>query len=214
VSHDLKNPAIALHGITKLFIKKYRDTLDEKGILYCGRIMKSSNQIISLVEQINLYMSTEEQPIVLERLNAKEIFQAIREEYSGQLSKRGIEWVEPESDIVICADRLALIRVFRNFIDNALKYGGEALNTIEISYKESDEAHIFSVKNDGVGLGPDECEKIFDPFKRSKTISGVVGSGLGLAIVRKIAELHKGKVWGESDGINGVTFYFVTAKKL
>ncbi len=91
VSHDLKNPAIALHGITKLLIKNYRDSLDEKGVLYCDRIMKSSNQIISLVEQINLYMSTKEQPIVLETINANEIFQTIRQEYANQLNKRKIK---------------------------------------------------------------------------------------------------------------------------
>ena len=214
VSHDLKNPAIALHGMTKLLIKKYRDTLDEKGVLYCDRIMKSSDQIISLVEQINLYMSTKEQPIVLELINAKKIFQTLRQEYSNQLSQRGIKWLESELDIEIRADRLALLRVFRNFIDNTLKYGGDALSAIEISYNKSDEAHIFSIKDDGVGLDPDDCKKIFDPFKRSKRVSEVEGSGLGLAIVKEIAELHNGKVWGESDGTNGITFYFTIAKNL
>lgn len=214
VSHDLKNPAVALHGFTKLFIKKYRDTLDEKGIFYCDRINKISDQIISLVEQINLYMSTKEQPIVLELINARKIFQTIKHEYSIQLSQRGIKWIESEMDIEIRADRLALLRVFRNFIDNSLKYGGDDLSKIEISYSESAEAHIFSVKDDGIGLDPDDCKKIFDPFKRSKKISEVEGSGLGLAIVKEIAELHNGRVWGESDGKRGVTFYFAIAKNL
>ncbi len=214
VSHDLKNPAIALHGITELFIKKYRDALDEKGMLYCDRIIKLSDHIITLVEQINLYMSTKEQPIVLETINSKKIFQTIRQEYSSQLSQRKIKWLESELDIEIRADRLALLRVFRNFIDNSLKYGGDDLSTIKISYKESDEAHIFSVKDDGIGLNPEDCKMIFDPFKRSKTVSDVEGSGLGLAIVKEIAELHDGKVWGESDGKNGITFYFTIAKNL
>ncbi len=214
VSHDLKNPAIALHGITKLLIKNYRDNLDEKGARYCDRILKSSDHIISLVEQINLYMSSKERPIVLARVNAKDIFQAIRQEYSDQLSMRGIKWLELELDIEIRADKLALLRVFRNLIDNSLKYGGDDLSTIEISYNESDEDHIFSVKNDGVGLDPEDCKRIFDPFKRSKTVSEVEGSGLGLAIVKEIADLHHGKVWGESDGENGVTFYFAIAKNL
>jgi len=214
VSHDLKNPALALHGITTLFIKKYQDTLDEKGVLYCDRIKKLSDQVMSLVEQINIYMSTKERPIVLELINAKKIFQIIRQEYSSQLNQREIKWLESKLDIEIRADRLALLRVFRNFIDNTLKYGGDALSTIEISYKESDKAHIFSVKDDGVGLDPDDCKNIFDPFKRSKRASEVEGSGLGLAIVREIAELHNGKVWGDSDGEHGITFHFAIAKNL
>ena len=214
VSHDLKNPAMALHGITKLLIKKHRDSLAGKEVVYCNRIMKLSDHIISLVEQINLYMSTKEQPIVLEKINAKEIFQTIRQEYSSQLSKREIKWYEPEHDIDISADRLALLRVFRNFIDNALKYGGDTLSTIEINYIESGETHIFSVKNDGIGLDPEDCKTIFDPFRRCKAISDVEGSGLGLAIVREIAELHNGRVWGESDGKDGITFCFAIAKNL
>ena len=214
VSHDLKNPAIALHGITKLLIKKYRDVLDDKGILYCDRIIKSSGQIIALVEQINIYMSTREHPIDLETINGNKIFRTIKKEYSDQLRKREIRWFESGAETSLRADKLALFRVFRNFIDNALKYGGDALSTIEINYSESNEAHIFSVKNDGVGLCPDDCEKIFTPFKRINSVSEVEGSGLGLAIVREIANQHNGKVWGESDGKSWVTFYFTIAKYL
>jgi len=214
VSHDLKNPAIALSGITKLFIKKYRENLDAKGTIYCDRMMKLSDHIVTLVEQINIYMLTKEQPIVLETINSKKIFQAIRQEYSNQLSQRKIKWLESELDIEIRADKLALLRVFRNFIDNSLKYGGESLSTIEISYNCSDNDHIFSIKDDGVGLDPDDCQKIFDPFERSKTVSEIEGSGLGLAIVKEFAELHHGKVWGESNGEHGITFHFAIAKDL
>jgi signal transduction histidine kinase len=214
VSHDLKSPAMALHGTTKLLAKKYRDRLDDKGAQYCDRIVSISEQINSLTEQINLYMSTKEQPIAPELINAKKIFQAIRQEYAGQLRERGIRWHESDLDVDIRADRLAMFRVFRNFIDNSLKYGGDFLSTIEISYEESDEAHIFSVKDDGVGLDPADCEKVFDPFQRSGTASGSKGSGLGLAIVKEIAELHRGEVWGEPAAEKGITFYFKIAKDL
>ncbi len=214
VSHDLKSPAMALHGATKLLAKKYQDRLDDKGVQYCDRIVSISEQINSLTEQINLYMSTREQPIVPELINAKKIFQAIRQEYAGQLGDRGIKWHESGLDVNIRADRLAMFRVFRNFIDNSLKYGGDFLSTIEISYEASEKAHIFSVKDDGVGLDSADCEKVFDPFQRSGTASGSKGSGLGLAIVKEIAELHRGAVWGVPAEEKGITFYFKIAKDL
>jgi signal transduction histidine kinase len=104
--------------------------------------------------------------------------------------------------------------VFRNFVDNALKYGGEGLGHIDISYEEAPLFHIFSVHNDGACLDPEACQKVFDLFTREATSRNVSGSGLGLAIVKEIAELHEGRVWSESETDKGVTFYFAISKKL
>ncbi|MBN2810065.1 MAG: PhnD/SsuA/transferrin family substrate-binding protein, partial [Deltaproteobacteria bacterium] len=214
VSHDLKNPAIALQGITGLMLKKYDKVLDAKGLLYCERIAKAAAQIVALVEQTNTYMSTKEQPLALETVNTQHLFSAIKQEYSSQLRKRGIKWLASGSEITVRADRLSLFRVFRNFIDNALKYGGDSLSKIEIKYNGAGETHIFSVTNDGAGLAPDDCQKIFTPFKRIKAVPDVEGSGLGLAIIKEIAKLHKGEAWVDSDGRSWVTFYFSIAKNL
>ncbi len=214
VSHDLKNPVVSIHGLTKLLEKKYGAIFDDKGKQYCRQIIRCAEEITKLVEQINIYISTKEHPLDLEDIDLKDIFAQVRQEHSQALAARSIKWSEPEDMPEVSADRLALLRVFRNFVDNALKYGGEGLTHIEIDYKEDPLLHIFSVHNDGVCLPPDACQKVFELFTREITSQNVSGSGLGLAIVKEIAELHSGKVWSESMAGSGVTFYFAISKKL
>ncbi|MDR9501898.1 MAG: ATP-binding protein [Desulfurivibrionaceae bacterium] len=214
VSHDLKNPVVSIHGLTKRLEKKYGNLLGNKGNEYCRQIMGSAEQISKLVDQINTYISTKEQPLDVELIDLKDIFAQVRQEHRRALARRSIQWREPEHVPTVSADRLALLRVFRNFIDNALKYGGEGLGNIEIAYEDDPHYHIFSVYNDGSSLTPEACRKVFELFSREVSNHSVTGSGLGLAIVKEIAELHAGKVWSESIGDNGVTFYFAISKKL
>jgi len=213
VSHDLKSPAIGLYGLTKRLYKDYADILDEKGQKYCEQILKTAEQIAALVEQINIFISTKEAPLTIERLGLKEILQAIREEFSTQLNIRQIRWLEPDGIPGIRADRLSIIRALRNLIDNALKYGGEALSEINIGYKESPESHILSVKDNGIGIREQGNDQdVFGPFIRRKTSKGIEGSGLGLTIVREIAEKHRGEVWLEPGQDRGITFYISIPK--
>jgi PAS domain S-box-containing protein len=214
VAHDLKNPAIAIFGLTKHLQKHYGNILDEKGGKFCDQILKSSEEIAALVETINLYISTKETPIAFVGINVKEILLLIREEFSAQLTIRQIRWSEPEDIPEINADRLSIVRVMRNFIDNALKYGGDKLSEIEIRYKESDEFHILSVKDDGIGLKQEESKGIFKTFRRKKTSIGVKGTGLGLAIVKEIAEQHQGHVSVEHGRRKGITFLISISKYL
>jgi PAS domain S-box-containing protein len=215
ISHDLKNPAIGLYGLTKRLHKDYEDILDEKGQRYCEQILQCAGQIVALVEQINVFISTKEAPLTIERLALKEVLQMIREEFSSQLSIREIRWSEPDYIPEIQADRLCIIRALRNLVDNALKYGGEALSEIDIKYEGSGESHILSIKDNGIGLKEqDSHPNIFAPFIRRKTSKGIQGSGLGLAIIREIAEKHGGDVWLELGQERGITFYISIPKNL
>lgn len=153
--------------------------------------------------------------MTIERLALKEVLQVIREEFSSQLSILEIRWSEPDYIPEIEADRLCIIRALRNLVDNALKYGGEALSEIDIKYKGSGESHILSIKDNGIGLKEqDSHQDIFAPFIRRKTSKGIQGSGLGLTIMREIAEKHGGDVWLELGQERGITFYISIPKYL
>lgn len=215
VSHDLKSLSIGLYGLTNRLHKDYADIYDEKGHKYCEQILKTAEQIVSLVGQINVFISTKEVPLTIERLEIKEILQLIREDFSTQLNIREISWLEPDYIPEIKADRLSIIRVLRNLVDNALKYGGEALSEINIGYKGSSKFQILSIKDNGIGLKEqDYSQDIFDPFTRSKTSKWIEGLGLGLTIVREVAEKHGGQVWLEPGKKRGITFYISISKDL
>ena len=171
-------------------------------------------QIAALAEKINTYISAKEVPLNIERVRLKEITTMIREEFSTQLNLRSIKLLGPESLPEIMADRISILRVIRNLVDNALKYGGNNLSEIEIGYKESHEFHILFVRDNGVGLKQEEFKDIFGLFKREKTSIGIKGTGLGLAIVKEIAEQHQGEVWAEHGPKKGIIFYISISKSL
>lgn len=214
VMHDLKSPAIGAYGLTQLLRKQYGDVLDEKARHYCDQIVRASEHVAGLVEKINVYIATKEMRLNVENINLAELLHIVREEFSARLNLHRIKLREPGDAFEIRADRLSLLRVFRNYIDNALKYGGEQLSEIRIGYERTEDFHIFSVSDDGAGIRKEHSEKIFDPFERNGSSRGIEGSGLGLAIVREIAAQHGGEVWMEPGAERGATFYFSIAANL
>jgi len=215
VSHDLKNPAVAIHGLAKVLRKKYGDLSKEKLENFIEQIVKGAEQIVTLSDDINVYISTKEAPLDLKSLDLKGIWQTTREEFILRLRKGRIEWREAEFSIPrIRADQTGILRVYRNLVDNALKYGGSSLSEIVLNYESSRTHHILSVQNDGDIIQPQEMASIFEVFKRKADASAPAGTGLGLAIVREIAEHHKGKSWVESSAEGKTTFYFSIDKNL
>jgi signal transduction histidine kinase len=214
VSHDLKSPAISIYGLTKRLSKNYSRVLDEKGRKYCDQILRAAEQIATLVENINIYMSERETPLNVEELHLEDILKVIRDEFSARLRVKGIRWLQPERLPTIRADTLSLIRALRNLVDNALKYGGEQLSEIKISTKASPEFHILSVSDNGVGIKQKDTMRISRPFERKRSSKGIQGTGLGLAIVKEIAEQHKGKVWVEPGREMGMTVSLSISKNL
>ncbi len=214
VSHDLKNPAIAIHGLAKRLNRYSKDKLDERGRTYCDQILKAAEHIASLVEKINLYIRAKEVPLSIEKVKLKDIVNTVKEEFAPQLVGRQIRWLEPERIPEVNADRTSMVRVFTNLVDNALKYGGHDLSEIRISYQESEDSHILSVEDDGIGLKDEDAKMLFGPFKRKRMAGQVEGSGLGLAIVKEIAEQHKGRVWLDPAIKKGAAFHISISKHL
>ncbi|MCD6298028.1 MAG: GAF domain-containing protein [Deltaproteobacteria bacterium] len=214
VSHDFKSPVTGIYGITRLLREKYGHILDEKGREYCDQIMKTAEHMVAVVEKLNAYIKTKEDLFNFERIKVKEVIETIRSQFATVFKKRRIRWSEPEILPEIVADKLALSSVFRNFVDNALKYGGDDLCEIKIGYKEDESFHIFSFSDDGIGMKAGDETEIFKVFKRNETSKGTSGSGLGLAIVTEIAKSHQGRVWVDTGTQKGMTFHISISKAL
>ena len=214
MSHDLKNPVVGISGFSRLLTERYGHRLDEKGINYCQQIMKAAEQIEIFIKNINEYIKSKKVLFIIEKTNIKKILGRVRSEVSPVLRERNIKWSEPDTIPEVVADQLAITRVFRNLIDNALKHGGKDLTRISIDYQEDEHFHIFSFSNDGVALKKENSEFIFQMFRRLATSEHTEGSGLGLTIVKDIMEAHKGNAWVESGPEKGTTFYVSISKDL
>ena len=214
VSHDLKNPATGIYGLTRLLHKKYGDILGEQGKKYCNSILEASEEIAELVGNINIYISAKEIPLHIETIQLMQLLQMVRDEFSAQLDIRDITWSQPATIPSIKADRLSMLRILRNLVENSLKHGGDDLSEVTIQYGESDEFHVLTVSNDGRPIKLDDPENLFRPFQRQETSEGVEGSGLGLSIVKELTEQHGGMIRVESGPEKGVTFHVFISKHL
>jgi signal transduction histidine kinase len=126
----------------------------------------------------------------------------------GQLQKRGVTLtVQPDLPTVY-GDRQRLVEVLQNLIDNAVKFMGDQSDPqIEIGQREQENGKpVFFVKDNGIGIAPEYQERIFGLF--NKLDPKTEGAGVGLAIVKRIIEVHGGRIWIESEPGKGSTFFF------
>ena len=214
MAHDLKNPTVALCGLTNRLRNRHGHLLDEKGRKSCDQIIRSSEQMAALIENINTYILTLNHLPKFEDVQLTDLVQEIQYEFNDPLLRRKIAFTSSANLPAIKADRLALLRVLRNLVQNALKYGGENLDEIKIGYAESDNFHILSVKDNGVGIPEGDYEKIFIFLEQGTNASYTEGCGFGLSIVKEIAEQHGGSAWCEPDANAGVEFFVSVNNRL
>ena len=105
-------------------------------------------------------------------------------------------------------DAVRFVEVFQNLIENAIKFTGNSeAPAIEIGMRVEGDQRVFFVKDNGIGIAPRFHETIFGLFE--KLDPGSEGSGVGLAVVRRIVEVHGGRIWVESAGEGqGAAFCF------
>jgi signal transduction histidine kinase len=130
----------------------------------------------------------------------------------GQLEERGITVTIQPNLPVVFGDRQRLTEVLQNLIDNATKFmGDEPKPKIEIGQQgEEDSKPVFFVKDNGIGISSKYHEQVFGLF--NKLNPDVEGTGIGLALVKRIIEIHGGRIWVESEVGKGSTFCFTLGK--
>lgn len=111
---------------------------------------------------------------------------------------------------VINGDMTRIQQLFQNLIGNAVIYTDKEIGKIEIDYEDKKTHHLFSIKDNGIGIKQEHHEKIFKMFQSVGDNEN--SSGIGLAIVKKIIDLYEGDIWLESELGKGTTFYFTLKK--
>jgi len=118
---------------------------------------------------------------------------------AGCIADRGVRISRSSDSLMLSGDRARLGEVWQNLIENAAKYMGDQPEPhIEIGVETRGDERVFFVRDNGMGIDPRNIEKIFGLFE--KLDPGSEGSGLGLALVKRIIEVHGGRIWAESAG--------------
>ena len=213
-SHELRTPTAVILAQTEYSLERdrspgeYREAL--RTVQKQGRRM--STLIDDMLDYTRLEQSPERYPFAV--LDLSRLTQEAAEEFA-MLGVRGIAiHTEVEPDVYVSGSAMLLSRLLRNLLSNAVRYGKEN-GCVQIGLRSAEGKAILSVCDDGIGVAPEEREKIFERFYRSDSSRSVQGTGLGLPMVRRIAQLHGGTVELESEVGRGSTFrvVFPTAKK-
>jgi light-regulated signal transduction histidine kinase (bacteriophytochrome) len=137
-----------------------------------------------------------------------EVIQEVRARLEFAIKERNAEVVVVAPLPHVYGDRVRLTEVFANLVSNALKYIEKPIPHIEIGCHEKHGMYEFYVKDNGVGIDKKYYTKIFEIFQRLDRTKNTEGTGAGLTIVKKVVEMHQGKVWVESIVAEGSTFFF------
>lgn len=212
VSHDLKSPLITIRGFLGYLeqdaLSRSTDRLEDDMKRIAGAVDKMQRLLDDLLElsRVGRLMNPPQEvpfeTIVRDALSLVE----------GQLAARRIQ-VEVGSGLPkVNVDRARMTEVMQNLLDNAAKFMGDQPEPrVEIGALETAEGYRFFVRDNGIGIEPQYHERVFGLF--NKLDARTEGTGVGLSLVRRIIEVHGGRIWLESEGAGkGTTFWFTLAK--
>ncbi|MGH7164854.1 MAG: response regulator, partial [Nitrospiraceae bacterium] len=213
MSHELRTPLNAVIGFSEVLIEKMFGELNQKQEEYLTDILSSGRHLLTLINDIldlskveagrmELELSTFDLPMVLERT-----LSLVREQASRHAVQLSHEIDRRLGDFT--ADERKVKQIVLNLLSNAVKFtpnGGK----VGVKAEVRDGPVEFSVSDTGIGIVPEDRQKIFDEFyQAARDAKGRrEGTGLGLALAKRYVELHGGRIWVESEVGRGSTFRF------
>lgn len=211
ISHELRTP---LHGILSYaaFGLQEATTADRADLLefFCNvdhcahNLLRLVNDLLDLSKLEAGRMTYEFQVADL-----RDVVECVVDEFRSMCAKRKIEfrYERPREAMMTVVDSNRLQQVIRNLLSNATKFSPSP-GTISIRVRQVGRSLLISVRDEGLGIPPNELDAVFDKFvQSSKTKTNNGGTGLGLAICREIVNGHNGRIWVENNEGAGCIFY-------
>jgi PAS domain S-box-containing protein len=207
VSHDLKAPLITVGGFLGYLEEDVRDGDVERvkqDIERINEAIKKMNRLLNELLELSRIGRMMNSP---EDVPFEEIVREALEKVQGQLSSSKIKVKVEENLPVVNGDRIRLVEVVQNLVDNAIKFtGNQPSPQIEIGVRQVGDENVIFVKDNGIGIDSEHHETVFGLF--DKLDPNADGTGIGLALVKRIVEVHEGRIWVESELGKGATFCF------
>lgn len=207
ISHDLRSPLATTKGL--LLLLKDEPNLPEEFKIYFNQASKSIDATFMLLDNLLKWSAAQMQSIKVRpfAFSVQALIQEIQEIYASVAQEKKIELLTNiPQDYKVFADRDMLHLVFRNLINNAIKFTPEQ-GKIQISVQKQDKEVLVYIKDTGVGIPKEHLEKIFEGFSTRGTASEK-GIGLGLQLCKEFITLNNGKLNVESEPNEGSTFSF------
>jgi two-component sensor histidine kinase len=212
-SHELRTPLSIIIGAVKLVLDQIPGKIvpEQKEVLEMA--MSNLGRLTRIIDaQLNI-SKIESGKIELNKTNIdiRGLIEETVGEYRRQAEEKGIRlgFRVPEQPVDLCVDGDKIKQVLLNLISNGLKFT-PAGGSVEVECKAEQEEVLLSVSDTGCGIAEQDMPRLFEKFAQfgRKVGPGEKGTGLGLAICRGMVELHKGRIWAESQQGKGTVFTF------
>ena len=214
MSHELRTPLNSILGFADVMLEELDGPLTENMQNDLGLIYKNGQHLLHLINDVLDMAKIEsgKMNLNIEKFNLQEIIEEVTSITSPLASEKNLAlFIEPDSDheVEINADKIRLRQVMINLINNSIKFTEKGKIAIHVTREETNV--LISVKDTGIGIPVDHLESVFQEFTQvdTTTTRKVGGTGLGLPISRRLIEMHSGRLWVESTGVEGEgsTFY-------
>lgn len=208
VSHDLRTPLRAISGFAQILARRHRASLDQEGRHYLDNIVRASEQMGRLIEDLLNYSRLGRQVIRLERIDLTAVLGGLAHDFAPRLRALGATLELPQAPLPVRGDHTLLVQIFLNLIENALTYRRQDVPpVVGISAAIESDAITVCVADNGIGIAPEHHEAIFGVFQRLHTQDEYPGTGIGLATVKRSVGMLGGDVRVESEPGAGSRFY-------
>jgi signal transduction histidine kinase len=213
-SHDLQEPLRMISSFLSKLDHNYSAQLDDKAKRYIHFAIDGANRMRTLIIDLLEYSQVGDTVRMLEHIDMNELLKDV-EQMNRDLITAKSAIITADHLPTVQGYRPALIQLFNNLLQNALKYSKEGVPPrIEITSKESKSKVEFSISDNGIGIDPEYFDKIFVIFQRLHPTGEYDGTGIGLAIVKKVIDMHGGSIRVESTPGVGSKFIFTLKKTL
>ena len=216
MSHDIRTPMNAIIGFTTLAVSNIDDKKRVRD--YLGKILSSSNHLLSLINDILDMSRIESGKIHLEEteVSLSDVLHDLKTIISGQIYAKQLDLYMDAMDVTnedVYCDKTRLNQVLLNLLSNAVKFT-PAGGTISVRLKQfpgtvkDSGLYEIRVKDNGIGMSTEFVKKIFSPFERERTstVSRTQGTGLGMAITKNIVDMMGGTIEVQTEQGKGTEF--------
>lgn len=204
-SHELQEPLRMIERYTRILEDEYGSKLDSDGAECVRFAHDGARRMQTLIDDLLAFSRVESGGGAFQDCDSGALAEQAIDNLRALVEERQAV-VLPDALPRVTADPGQIVLLFQNLIGNAVKFQKSGQRPlVRISARKTEENVLFAVKDNGIGMKPEETEKIFEPFKRLHP--NYSGSGLGLAICRRIVKRHGGKIWVESQLGRGSTFF-------